>query len=213
MIRRIKSEIKIIGINFFIVAVFFTIAVIAFAIIAGELLDFYSVSFEVIFPFFVTIIAGEWGKTRADGNFDIIASQSKSVFHWVLCRYVIIFGLSCIFAILSMTGASAVRYELPLWELLIIYFPPAFFLSSLCALFGIICRQEHIATLICGIVWLITLIARSLLRLPGIEYLYLFIRYTGDPNHIWLWNKGIITLAGLFLWGILYGLCRRPNLS
>lgn len=204
MIRRIINEIKIIGINFFLIAAFFTIALITFAIIAGELLDFYPVCFEVIFPFFVTIVVGEWGKTRADSNFDMIAAQCKSLFHWVLLRYIIIFGLSGVFAIFSMAGASAVRYELPLSELLTIYLPPTFLLSSLCALLGTECSQEHIATLICGIVWLITLIARSLLRFPGIEYFYLFIRYTGDRNHIWLWNKGIITVAGLFIWGIIF---------
>lgn len=212
MIRRIISEIKIIGINFFLVSAFFTITLIAFAVISGELLDFYPVSFEVIFPFFVTIAVGEWGKTRADSNFDLIAAQCKSLFHWVLLRYVIVFGLSSVFAILSMVVASAVRYELPLSELLIIYFPPAFLLSSFCTLLGIICSQEHIATLVCGIVWLITLIARSLLRFPGIEYFYLFIRYTGDRNHIWLWNKGIITAAGLFLWGIPYRTCRKIDI-
>ena len=70
MKARIESEVKIFGINFFIVSAAFTVAIIVLSIIAGNLLDFYPVSFEVVFPFFVTIVVGEWGKTRADSNFD-----------------------------------------------------------------------------------------------------------------------------------------------
>ena len=211
MKARIESEVKIFGINFFIVSVAFTVAMIVLSIIAGDLLDFYPVSFEVIFPFFVTIVVGEWGKTRADSNFDIIAAQSKSLFKWVLLRYIIAFAISSLFAVFSMAGASVMRYEMPIWELIVLYFPPTFFLSSLCALLGIICRQEHIATLVCGVIWLIILLTRSLLRFPGLEYVYLFIRFAGDQNNIWLWNKGIITLAGLFLWCTIYWKCKRVD--
>ena len=91
MIRRATSEMKIIGINFFIISAAFTSALIVLSAIAGELLHFYPVSFEVMFPFFGTIAVGEWGKTRADSNFDTIAAQSRALFHWVLLRYVITF--------------------------------------------------------------------------------------------------------------------------
>ena len=211
MTRRATSEIKIIGINFFIISAAFTSALIVLSAIAGELLNFYSVSFEVMFPFFVTIAVGEWGKTRADSNFDMIAAQSNSLFHWVLLRYVITFGISSLFAIFCMMLSSAFRYELPLWELLIIYLPPAFFLSSLCALFGIYYTGEHIATLACGIVWLIVLLVRSLLRISGVEYIYLFIRYADEQNPVWLWNKIIIAAIGLFLWGVIYLKCKKIN--
>lgn len=211
MIRRATSEIKIIGINFFIISAAFTSALIVLSVIAGELLNFYPVSFEVMFPFFVTIAVGKWGKTRADSNFDMIAAQSNSLFHWVLLRYVITFGISSLFAIFCMMLSSAFRYELPLWELLIIYLPPAFFLSSLCALFGIYYTGEHIATLACGIVWLIVLLVRSLLRISGVEYIYLFIRYADEQNPVWLWNKIIIAAIGLFLWGVIYLKCKKIN--
>ena len=98
MIRRVESEIKILGINFFMIMVSFAIALIVLSAIAGELLNFYPVSFEVIFPFFVSMVVGEWGRTRADSNFDIIAAQSKSLFCWVLGRYILIFGVSSVFA-------------------------------------------------------------------------------------------------------------------
>lgn len=209
MIRRVESELRIIGINFFIISAALTISLIVLSAIAGELLNFYPLSFEVIFPFFVTIAVGEWGKTRADSNFDIIAAQSKDLFRWVLLRYLITFGISSIFAVLCMLLSSAFRYELPLWELLAIYFPPTLFLSSLCALLGINYTEEHAATLVCGIVWLLVIITRSLLRISGVEYIYLFIRYADNQNPVWLWNKSIIAAAGLFLWGIIYLKCKK----
>ena len=48
MKARIESEVKIFGINFFIVSAAFTVAIIVLSIIAGNLLDFYPVSFEVV---------------------------------------------------------------------------------------------------------------------------------------------------------------------
>ena len=171
--------------------------------------EFYPAIFEVVYPFFAAIVVGEWGKTRSDGNFDLIAAQCESLFPWVLRRYTAAFGGASLFAVLSMAGASIARYELPLGELLAMYFPPAFFLSSLCALLGFLCKQEHIATLVCGVVWLVLLFTRSLLRFPGLEYIYLFIRFAGDQNNIWLWNKGIVSLAGLLLWGGIYWACKR----
>ena len=207
MIRRVASELKIIGMNFFILSAAFSSALIVFSAVAGELLDFYPVAFEVIFPFFTTIAVGEWGKTRADSNFDIIAAQSSSLFRWVLLRYAITFGTSGVFAVFCMALSSAFRYEFPLWELFIVYFPPAFFLSSFCALLGICFTGEHVATLSCGLVWLIVLLTRSLLRIPGAEYIYLFIRYAQGETSVWLWNKCIVTVSGFFIWGILYAGC------
>ena len=124
---------------------------------------------------------------------------------------VTLYNRFCNIQFIRMAGASVMRYEMPIWELIVLYFPPTFFLSSLCALLGIICRQEHIATLVCGVIWLIILLTRSLLRFPGLEYVYLFIRFAGDQNNIWLWNKGIITLAGLFLWCTIYWKCKRVD--
>lgn len=173
MMRRVAREAQIFGINFWIVSAAVGAATIAFSLLAGELLDFYPAIFEVVYPFFAAIVVGEWGKTRSDGNFDLIAAQCESLFPWVLRRYTAAFGGASLFAVLSMAGASIARYELPLGELLAMYFPPAFFLSSLCALLGFLCKQEHIATLVCGIVWLVLLFTRSLLRFPGLEYIYL----------------------------------------
>ena len=52
MKARIESEVKIFGINFFIVSAAFTVAMIVLSIIAGNLLDFYPVSFGSGIPVF-----------------------------------------------------------------------------------------------------------------------------------------------------------------
>lgn len=209
MIRKMQKELKIAGINFFLVAGVLAAALILLSLAAGELIDFYPVSFEVIFPFFTAVAVGEWGKTRADDNFEVIAAQGSSLFQWAALRYAAIFSMSGVFAVLCMAVSSVTRYELPLWELLVMYVSPAFFLSSLGALVGILCSQEHVGTLVCGILWLAFLLTRGLLRVPGVEYIYLFIRYAGDENHIWLWNKGILAGAGLVCWGVIYRVCKR----
>ncbi len=42
-----------------------------------------------------------------------------------------------------------------------------------------------------------------------VEYIYLFIRYADGQNPVWLWNKCIVTIIGIFLWVIIYGLHRN----
>lgn len=64
MTARMKSEIKIFGINFLIVSVSFTVILIALSVIAGELLDFYPVSYEVIFPFLLQSSQVNGGKQK-----------------------------------------------------------------------------------------------------------------------------------------------------
>lgn len=209
MIRRIKNELKIAGINFFLTAAALTAALTAFSFIAGELLDLSCFGFEVIFPFFTAIAVGEWGRTKTDDNFDAIAAQSRSLIKWAALRYLAIFGASSLSAIVSMIIVTRIRCEMPLWELFLIYFPPAFFLSSLSELIGIKCPQEHMAALVCGTLWLALLLARCLLQIPGMEYFYLFIRYAGDPDGIWMPNKCIVGAGGLVLWFIIYWKYRK----
>ncbi len=200
----IQNELKIAGTNLFLVSAGICGAVIVLAAAGGELLDLYPVSFEVIFPFFAAVSVGEWARTRADGNFDLIAAQSRSLFAWALKRSAAVFGTVSFFAVGCMAAVSLIRYAYPLRELIFMYFPPAFFLSSLAAWVGLESVQEHLAAAVSGLVWLAALLTRSLLRIRGVEYIYLFICYAGDPNHVWLWNKGIYTAAGILIWAAIF---------
>ena len=114
-----------------------------------------------------------------------------------------------IFALFSMVIVFFVRYEMAIWEMALLYFSPAFFLSTLCALCGICFKEEHIATLISGTFWLFSMLARGLLRVSGVEYIYLFIRYAGDVNGIWFINKIVLTIITLGLWMIIYLICKK----
>lgn len=209
MIHRMKNELKIAGSNFVFLTIAFAVVFTAFSLISGELLDVSCFGFEVLFPAYGAIAVGEWGKTRTDGNFDIIVSQSRSLFPWVLARYMAVYGVVSTAAVICMTIVFLIRREMPLWEMLLVYFSPALFLSSLSVLIGLKSSQEHIAALTCGMLWLMTLMFRSLLRIPGAAYIYLFIRYVGDEHGIWMINKGITGIAGFTIWGMIYWSCKK----
>lgn len=207
--QRLKNELKLAGSNLYIICAALLIALTFFAIAAGDLVNLSCIGFEVIYPFFAAITIGEWGKTRADDNYDVIAAQGKSLFSWVIMRYIAIFSLTSLFALLGMASIFLIRKEMPLWEIMLTYFSTAFCLTSFGTLIGLCYSQEHIATLVCGIVWLVELMARGLLRVPGMEYFYLFIRLAGDPNGFWVANKTIIFIIGVAMWFVIYWICRR----
>ncbi len=209
MIRKLKNELKIAGSNLFLISIAFAAALIFLAVTAGNLLDLSSIGFEVLFPFFAAIAIGEWGKTKADDNYDVIASQSKSLFKWVASRYFAIWGTVSLMAAVAMAAVFLIRGEMSLSELFLTYLPTSFFLSSLSAYIGLCYSQEHIATLVCGIIWLVMLLIRNLLRIPGVEYFYLFIRFAGDINGVWLVNKAILSVAGLAMWCAIYITCKE----
>lgn len=48
-----------------------------------------------------------------------------------------------------------------------------------------------------------------MVRIKYVEYVYLFIRFAGDPNGIWLVNKLVLLSGGGILWGIIWLVCRK----
>lgn len=206
--KRFVLELKIAGINFFLVSAAVSLALLIFAAVAGPLLDFAPIAFEVLLPFYAAIAVGEWGRTRADSSFDAIAAQSRSRFFWTLCRSASVLTVVSLFAVTTMALAVLIR-QLPFPTLLALYFPTAFFFSSLAVLVGSVSPQEHTATLVCGLFWLIALLTRSLLRLPGVEFVYPFLCFAGDVHGVWLWNKAIQTVMGAALWVAAWAYCRK----
>jgi uncharacterized membrane protein YfcA len=209
IMSRIKSELKIMGINPILISSAFIAVFALLAVLTGDLLNLSCIGFEVIFPFYAAIAVGEWGRTRADDNYDVIVAQGKSLFVWVSLRFSAVFATISLYAVLCMAIVSHIRNEMPFWEMSLMYFPPAIFLSTLAALLNLHLSQEHSSTLTCGVVWLATLFIRSLLRLPGMEYVYLFIRYAGDQNDVWLTNKAVLLIICGIMWAGIYLSCRR----
>lgn len=207
--KRFVLELKIAGINFFLVSAAVSLALLIFAAVAGPLLDFAPIAFEVLLPFYAAIAVGEWGRTRADSSFDAIAAQSRSRFFWTLCRSASVLTVVSLFAVTTMALAVLIRREVPFPTLLALYFPTAFFFSSLAVLVGSVSPQEHTATLVCGLFWLIALLTRSLLRLPGVEFVYPFLCFAGDVHGVWGWNKAIQTAMGAALWIAVWACCRK----
>lgn len=207
--KRFILELKIAGINFFLVSAAVSLALLIFAAVAGPLLDFAPIAFEVLLPFYAAIAVGEWGRTRADSSFDAIAAQSRSRFFWTLCRSASVLTVVSLFVVTTMALAVLIRRELPFPTLLALYFPTAFFFSSLAVLVGSVSPQEHTATLVCGLFWLIALLTRSLLRLPGVEFVYPFLCFAGDVHGVWVWNKAIQTAMGAALWVAAWAYCRK----
>ncbi len=64
--RRLLLELKIAGINFPLVTAALSLALVLFAALAGELLDFAPIAFEVVFPLYAAIAVGEWARFRSD---------------------------------------------------------------------------------------------------------------------------------------------------
>lgn len=209
MIQKLKNEIRIAGVDLYLISAALVAALVFFAVFAGDLVNLSSLTFEVILPFFTAIAIGEWGKTKADDNYDVIAAQSSSVFPWVMSRYIAIMGTVSLFALVGAIAVSFIRNEMAVWELLLTYFPTALSLSSLSLFIGVRHAQEHVATLVCGVVWLVGLMARSVLQLPLVKYIYPFIRFTGDPDNIWLVNKAMLCVISLLLWCMIYWICKN----
>ena len=109
-----------------------------------------------------------------------------------------------------MAAVSLARGELPLWEMAAVSFPTVFLFSSLSALCALLFSREHVASLVCGVLWLAALLARGLLRLPWVQYVYPFLRFAGDENGVWPVNKAVMTALGLLLWGLAYRFAKRP---
>lgn len=209
MICKIKNELKIAGSNLYIISMILVVFLVFLAVFAGELLNISSVGFEVIFPFYAAIAVGEWGKTKSDDNYDVIVAQSKSVFEWLAIRYIAVMGMVSIFAVIGMASVSLIRNEMTLIELLLTYFPTAFLLSSLSMSVGIHFGKEHIATTVCGVIWLVFLMIRGLLRIPIVQYIYLFIRFSGIESNIWIINKSVLFIISIVIWCEVYWTCKK----
>ncbi|MFR7484043.1 MAG: hypothetical protein ACLUVP_01840 [Acutalibacter sp.] len=153
---------------------------------------------------------GEWARFRSDAAFEAIAAQSPARFPWMLCRFFAVFATVSLFALATMLAAAWVRPGLAWGEMLLLYLPTAFFLASVAALVGGLSSQEHLPTLVCGLLWLVALLTRSLLRLLGVEYVYPFLRFAGDQHGVWLWSKAALAGIGLLLWAALGLLAEKP---
>lgn len=204
-----KQELKIIGINPLWISTLLTGAFLIVCATGGENVHWGYLGFELIFPFYLSVVIGEWCKIRTDFMFEVIAAQGQSLFYWIFRRFALLFGLVSIFALVGIIGVLMLKENVSFLDLVVSFFPTAFFLSSLCVLISVLTSVKHIPTMTVGVLWLFSIMSISLLRIKPIQYFYLFARYAGISEPFWVLNKSILTISGIALWVCTYWVVKR----
>ncbi len=204
-----KQELKIIGVNPIWITALLTGTFWAVCATGGDNVHWGYLGFELIFPFYLSVAVGEWCKTRTDPMFEVIAAQGKSLFHWIVRRFLLLFGLVSIFALVGMVGVMFLKANMSFGDLVIAFFPTAFFLASLCVLLSVTTRVQHIATMIMGVLWLFSIMSMSLLRFKAVQYFYPFARYAEIQEPVWVINKGVLLAVGVGSWICTYVIIKK----
>lgn len=205
----VKLEAKIMGINPFWISALLTAAFLIVCATGGDNVNWGYLGFEVLFPFYMAVAVGEWCRIRADQIFDVISAQGKSIFLWIVRRFLILFVTVTAFAVIGMLGTVVITKASSLGELLLTFLPTAFFLSSVCIFLSVLSSIPHIPTMAVGVIWLFSIMSMSLLRFRPIQYLYLFIRFAGVDSSTWILNKLALLAAGLILWLCVFLICQK----
>lgn len=204
-----KYEWKITGINPVWISALLTSAFLAVCTTGGDNSHWGYLGFEVIFPFYMSVVIGEWCQTRTDPMFEVISAQGKSVFVWILRRFLLLFCLVTIFAMIGIGGVVLLKPNMSAFDLLLTFLPTAFFLSSISVFISMLASTPHIPSMVSGVVWLFSLMTMSLLRFAPVQYFYLFVRYAGINGVLGLLNKLVLLFAGIALWAAIYIICRK----
>lgn len=205
----VRLEAKIMGINPFWISALLTAAFLIVCATGGDNVNWGYLGFEVLFPFYMAVAVGEWCRIRADQIFDVISAQGKSLFLWIVRRFLILFGTVMVFAVIGMLGTVIITKTASIGELLMTFLPTAFFLSSVCIFLSVLSSIPHIPTMAVGVIWLFSIMSMSLLRFRPIQYLYLFIRFAGVDSSTWILNKLVLLVAGLILWLCVFIVCQK----
>ena len=204
-----RLEVKIVGINPLWISALLTATFLIVCATGGDNVNWGYLGFEVVFPFYTAIAVGEWCRTRADQMFDVISAQGKSIFLWIVRRFLLLFVIVTVFAVVGIFGTVTITQTAPAGELLLTFLPTAFFLSSVCIALSLLSSVPHIPTMAAGVIWLFSIMSMSLLRFRPMQYFYLFIRFAGIDSSIWILNKVALLFIGLVLWFFIFLACKK----
>lgn len=204
----IRLETKIVGINPLWISALLTAAFLIVCATGGDNVNWGYLGFEVVFPFYTAIAVGEWCRIRADQMFDVISAQGKSIFLWIVRRFLLLFVTVTVFAVVGIFGTVTIT-QASAGDLLLTFLPTAFFLSSVCIALSLLSSVPHIPTMAVGVIWLFSIMSLSLLRFRPIQYLYLFIRFAGVDSSTWILNKLVLLVAGSTLWLCIFLICQK----
>lgn len=204
-----KYEGKIMGINPLWISALLTAAFLFVCGTGGNNINWGYLGFEVLFPFYAATVIGEWCKTRTDPVFEVISAQGKSLFGWIVRRFVLLFGAVCAFAFAGMAGAAVIKGGNSIPDLLFAFFPTAVFLSSVSVFISLLGDVPHVPAMAVGVLWLFSIMCMSLLRFSPIQYFYPFIRYAGIGSVVGIVNKIILLSISAILWCGIAALCKN----
>ena len=204
-----RLEVKIVGINPLWISALLTATFLIVCATGGDNVNWGYLGFEVVFPFYTAIAVGEWCRTRADQMFDVISAQGKSIFLWIVRRFLLLFVIVTVFAVVGIFGTVTITQTASAGELLLTFLPTTFFLSSVCIALSLLSSVPHIPTMAAGVIWLFSIMSMSLLRFRPMQYLYLFVRFAGIDSSIWILNKVALLLVGIVLWLLVFLSCKK----
>ena len=115
----VRLETKIMGINPFWISALLTAAFLIVCATGGDNVNWGYLGFEVLFPFYMAVAVGEWCRIRADQIFDVISAQGKSLFLWIVRRFLVLFVTVTVFAVIGMFGTVIITKTASIGELLI----------------------------------------------------------------------------------------------
>ena len=208
-LSNIKFERKIIGFNLYWISILAVGTFLLLRSMGGNLINWNTLGFEVLFPLYTAIMTGECVKIRSDPMFEVFEAQSRSLFRWVFVCYLYTFVVTGILVVIGMTVNQAMDSAFTFGKFLCIYLTTAFFLSTLAVLCSIFTSSSHVAVAVCGIYWLFSMLVRSLLKISFVPYVYLFICFADESSPVWLLNKCILTIMGMLMWLIVWLLCKK----
>ncbi len=206
---KMRYEWKIIGTNPIWITLFLTAAFLAVSAVGGEEVNWGYLGFEVIFPLCVAVAVGEWCQTRTDPLFEVISAAGGSLFCWILRRFAFLFCMEILFCAAGILGVTLLKPGTGAADLAVVFVPTAFFLASVSMFLSVLTDARHVPAMGCGVIWLFSVMTESLLRFVPVQYIYLFVRYAGVDGRRCRVNKGVLCLAGIILWVLIYIICRR----
>jgi hypothetical protein len=212
MLSVMSIEWKKCGVNITWITATVLIAFIILCAMGGDLVNWPLLGFEVILPFLIAILACEFTQTLSDPMIDIVIVHSKSLFKWVLGRFLVVVGLSGTLCLICMLGLRLCIFDFSLIEMLFIFIVTTYFFTSIGVFSSFLSKQPHIPAAICGIIWLLTLMVKSMIRYPVVAYLYPLLRFVDPDTEIWLTNKMILLAISICLWLSIYFVCRKRRI-
>lgn len=205
----LRLERKIAGNGFFVIALFVLTGLLILLLTGGNLIDLNVLGFEVIMPFAAAALMCESVKTRSDPMFDVILANAKSLFAWVVRKFLYVFGFIGLLSMVYILLLLILNTEVDLPKLALSYFATSFLLSSLGILSSFFSRSSHIAICVCGVLWIFNLLKPDYFQYPVMENLYLFAGFIGVRSQDFFFNKITLIAIGFSFWTIIYFICKK----